>query len=147
MKTALILVQISTLDAYADHYGVDAARELARRWTNRVLHFDGPVVILDQKWPFQDPASRPRYEFVRRVELARDIHFVHDEEIEIPERFLGREADRLAELGIAKIVLGGLWYGPQGAYGAVAEAEGFFKRFFEVIVDQTLTAAGPEVRS
>lgn len=136
---ALVLVQISTLDAYADHFGLDEAYKLARRWRNAVLSFNGRVIIIDQKWPYRDPESKPRYKFVWGVELARPIDFVHYDEPRDWDGFL--ESWIVPALsGVERVDLGGLWYGSDGSYGAVAEAKWFLEKQFDVRVILELTA-------
>lgn len=141
---ALVIVHISTLDAYASQKGVKAAYDLASNWRREVLSWKGPIVVVDQKWPYDPDLSEPRYNFVKRVQLARDIMFVEQRDVDELDEILLEVSKELKKLDVNEVSLGGLWYGGTGEFGAVAEAANFFKnQGFGVSIDKALIAHTP----
>lgn len=127
-KPALVILNISTLDFYADKAGLDEARELVSRMREKILLHDGPVYIVDQRWRFVEPISEPRRDLVHSIQLSRDINWIHyDEGWESWEEFLGSLVKTLKKDGVKNVVLGGLWYDPDRRIGAVSEAEKSFR--------------------
>lgn len=147
MKSALVILNLSTLDLYADKKGVEAARKLADRMRRKIVAHDGPVYVVDQRWPLADPVSRPRHDLVLAVQLSRDIDWIHfDEDWESWERFLDGLALRLAEDRVENVVLGGLWYDPGGRIGEVTEAAERLQDNFEVRIGRDIVGEIPAVR-
>lgn len=137
---ALVIVHLSSLDAYAEHAGLAAANELSRRLQARILEFPGAVYIIDQRWPLGE-FSGPRYNLVLEVELKRAIKFVHfNDRREDWGDFLVKFRAQLLRDGIRDVVLGGVWYHPDGESGCVSEAGKLLKRNLRVRVDPDLVA-------
>lgn len=131
---ALVVVHLSSLDALAEQQGVDTASDLAERLGRAVLSHKGPVVVVDQRWPWAGEISRPRFDLVRGIELQRDIRWTHFREDRQEWRsFLKDLSDDLEAMGVDEVVLGGVWYSPRGV-GCVADAERALKGRFSVRV-------------
>jgi hypothetical protein len=141
---ALVLMNLSTLDLFAEEVGLAPAQDLAMRMVDAVRSHVGPVYVVDQKWPMNDPNSRPRANFRRMVELARDIHWVHyDENNKTWEIFLRDLIFELHEDGVGTVMLGGVWFDPAGKVGAVAEAYHAMTGNFQTAIDTDLVGEIP----
>lgn len=144
MSVGLVVVHLSTLDAYAEQYGVETARDLAERLTEAILEHAGPIYVIDQRWPYAGELSEPREELIRRVRLARDVEWVHfndqEDDWDLFLRALGR---RLKRDGVKTVVLGGMWYSPEGA-GCVSEARDVFGKRLKTRVNPRLVGCIPE---
>ena len=59
MRTALVIVHLSTIDSYAWSVGEDKAAKLAERITAAVRRHRGPVYVVDQFWdgPLRDQVA------------------------------------------------------------------------------------------
>lgn len=135
---ALVIVHLSSLDAFAERAGLAQAYDLAARLRARIVSFGGEVYVIDQRWPFGDYSS-PREKLVRAIELQRDIHFVHfDDQNEDWMVFLREFRAQLIRAGIHHVILGGIWYYPGGEAGCVSEAYGVLRRNLRVRIDQEL---------
>jgi hypothetical protein len=143
MKKALVLIHLSSLDSYVVQYGMEQATQLALRMRAAVLNHDGPVYIVDQRWPFSEPHSIPRHEFVISIQLARDINWIHWDEWNSWEDFLSDLRGQLKRDGVNQIVLGGVWYDPSLEAGCVSETYLYLKNFFLVIIDPSLVGCIP----
>jgi hypothetical protein len=142
-KTALVIVHLSSLDAYADMFGLDKAQELAEKMADSVIRHQGPVFVIDQKWPYNEPYSIPRIWFVRNIQLQTDAKFVHfrddREEYGFFLRTLGRKLD--AE-DVGTVVVGGLWHGDENI-GCVSETAEFLKDYFTVRINPRIVGCIP----
>lgn len=143
---ALVIVDLSTLDSYAQGVGMHAATELAERLKAAILGHRGLVYIIDQKWPYTDWAE-PRYKLVHTTELARDITFLHfDDRSQDWPLFLRRLRTDLVQAGVTSVRLGGVWYFPGSKPGgAVGEAEQTLRKTLRVRVDRALVGSWPKV--
>lgn len=143
MSSALVIVHLSSLDMYADMYGVDTAQDLVDRLVDAVLDHAGPVYIIDQRWPYSEKISDPRLDFVNRVQLARDINWLHFEDDNVVwELFLEHFGNHLKRDKVRTVVLGGVWYSPEGA-GCVSDAQEYLSQSFTVRVNPRLVACVP----
>lgn len=144
MKKALLIVHLSSLDAYADQKGVEEAQALAGRMQKAILEHEGPVYIVDQRWPFVEPYSKPRYDLVHSVQLARDIEWRHWEETwERWDHFLGRLQIEMKQVGVKDVVLAGIWYDPAGQLGCVTESLPSLKKMFRTTIDPEIVGCVP----
>lgn len=143
MSKALLIIHLSSLDAYAGKYGVDKAEELASKMREAILGHKGPVYIVDQRWPLVDPYSRPRFELVHSVQLARDIEWRQWEEWMDWDKFLKELRSEMKRAGVSEVVLGGVWYDPAGDLGCVTESVPVLKRLFRVTVDRDIVGCVP----
>jgi hypothetical protein len=143
MSTGLVIVHLSTLDSYADKYGVELAQDLSNRLREAVLAHVGPVFIIDQRWQYQGEISDPRMDFVQRVQLAREIQWRHFKDQEQDwDVFLQHFKNDLREHGVKNVSLGGMWYSPEGT-GCVAEAQDVLAKSFKVRVNPRLVGCIP----
>ncbi len=120
---ALVIVHLSSLDAYSEQAGLEKASALAEYLRYAILSWEGRVYIIDQRWPFSD-LSEPRRNLVFDVQLKRDIRWTHFDEWRDDWEELMREfGSMLIRDGVREVVLGGVWYEPaDGAQaGAVAD--------------------------
>lgn len=135
---ALVIVHLSSLDAFAEREGMEEARELAARLRDRIVNFMGAVYVIDQRWPAGEH-SAPRYKLVKEIELQRDIRFVHfDDQNDDWMIFLKQFRAQLIRDGIRNVILGGVWYHPGGEAGCVSEAYTVLRRNLRVRVDRDL---------
>lgn len=135
---ALVIVHLSSLDAYAESEGLEKARELADRLREAILSWSGPVYIIDQRWPIGD-FSDARWNLVNDVQLARDIGWTHFEDSwQDWDIFMKKFRSQLIRHGIKQVTLGGVWYDPRGEGGCVADLGRVFKLYFKVKVDKDL---------
>ncbi len=137
---ALVIVHLSSLDAYARHAGVEEAARLADRLEAAVLRWEGPVYVIDQRWPIDRKWSRPRWNFVMNVQIQREIFWKHFDDRIDWDIFMNHFAARLTADGIRNVTLGGVWFHPGKAGGAVNDLrEKLEKKHFRVVVDKSLT--------
>lgn len=138
MKQALVIVHLSSLDAFAERAGMGEAEALADRIKRAVLEQNGPVYVIDQKWPFTN-WSEPRYKLVISVQLQREINWIHfEDDMQEWDIFLSHFRTRLKKDKVTSVVLGGVWYDPGGEAGCVSDAYLALKKDFRVSVDETL---------
>lgn len=124
MKKALVIIHLSSLDAYAEAAGSDKAFELAQRIRKRVDAFRGPVVVVDQGWP-RSKFSKPRENLHKHLYFRNHVEIIPFEDREQDWRlFLERLRDHLLDNGVTNVELGGVWYSPSNPdEGAVGDAE------------------------
>lgn len=135
---ALVIVHLSSLDAYAERTGLEEAQALADRLKEAVLSWPGPVYVIDQRWP-RSEWSEPRWNLVLAVQLIRDIHWAHfDDTRDDWDLFMRHFRAQLIREGVKDVVLGGIWYHPGGEAGCVAEVSKVFRKHFKVTVDKDL---------
>lgn len=135
---ALVIVHLSSLDAYAERNGLEAAGRLADRLRKAILEWKGPVYIIDQRWPITK-WSDPRWRLVNDIQLKRDIGWQHfDDSNDDWGIFMTHFRAQLIREGIKEVVLGGVWYYPGGESGCVSEIRDKFRRYFKTTVDEDL---------
>lgn len=146
---ALVLVHLSSLDAYAELEGDAAAGRLAERMLEGAETHDGPVFVVDQGWAYRGRRSEARRALARALRLLmleKDVLWVRWNETDVDwPRFLLELADLLADKGVTSVRLGGVWYDPGGELGCTTEAAQFLSSRFEVRVDDRLVACVPGV--
>lgn len=143
MSNALVIVHLSSLDSYAEKYGVAVAQDLADRLSEAILTHAGPVFIIDQRWPYTEGISDPRVNLVQHVQLARDIKWSHfDDRSDDWDIYLEHLRKALLRAGVKNIILGGMWYSPEGA-GCVSDAQTVLVKNFMVRVNPRLVGCIP----
>ena len=108
MRTALVIVHLSTIDSYAWNIGEDKARQLAERIVSAVRKHRGPVYIIDQFW---DGELRNDVALAIADVPVKWIKF--DEDLSDWKRFLPSLKRRLSRDGVTAVILGGAWYDPK----------------------------------
>lgn len=144
---ALAIVNLSTLDAYTDHYGEEKGAKFAYKLYEKIVGFKGPVYIVEQE-TILTKNSNPRVALKRSLFpllLRKDIHFItfEDNKEDWPH-FLVGFLERLLEDGVDELVIGGLWDDPKLEVGAVAEAYKYFNQTIPTTVDPSISAPFPE---
>lgn len=135
---ALVIVHLSSLDAYARQAGMDEAFALADRLKNAILGWNGPVYVVDQRWPI-DKWAKPRWELVTDVQLKREIRWSHfDDTRDDWGLFVRHFRAQLIRDGVKNVVLGGVWYHPGSESGCVSDIYRSFKKYFHATVDENL---------
>lgn len=138
---ALVIVHLSSLDAYAERAGLEKAFALAERLAEAILSWRGPVYVIDQRWP-RGEWSEPRLETVFEVQLQRDIEWIFfDEWREDWEESMKKFRATLIRDGIKEVFLGGVWYDTSHKVGAVAELARFLKTRFRVSIRTDLVGS------
>lgn len=140
---ALVIVHLSSLDAYAERAGLGKAKQLADRLKDAILKWKGPVYVIDQRWPL-NKWSDPRWNLVQEVQLKRDIQWAHfDDSADDWGIFMRHFRTQLIREGVKEVTLGGVWYYPGGESGCVSEIQDVFRRHFKVKVDEDLVGCWP----
>jgi hypothetical protein len=156
-KTALVLIHLSSIDSYADHFrqedpAFDGAWALSQRIAAAAIEHDGPVVICDQDWDYADIHSRPRFSMEEEIARSgRKVTRIHFDEDESPwEPFLKKLKKTLERLDVDKVILGGVWFDPDQKDGCVTATYEYLEQYFDtkvasdlVGVEQDLTPYGP----
>lgn len=108
MRTALVIVHLSTIDSYAWTIGEEKAWQLADRIIRAVRRHKGPVYIVDQFWdgPLRD-------HIVAEVRDVPVTWIKFDEDVSDWDRFLSSLKRRLVRDKVTNVVLGGVWYDPK----------------------------------
>jgi hypothetical protein len=132
----LLIVHLSSLDAYANYCGRAAGRELAERIVDaayRARRRGDRVYVIDQFWrgSLRDAAA------ARLRDLgATFIRF--DEHTSSWKWFLPRLAGKLRRDGVSEVTLGGVWYSPRHDTGCVTEVYLYLRERMPVTVDEDL---------
>lgn len=125
MRTALVIVHLSSIDSYAEFVGTPAAAQLSERITSAVRAHRGPVYIIDQGWdgPLRNAA-------VKRMHgvHGRWLHF--DEDVDDWNRFLPAFKRQLTRERVDQVVIGGIWYDPDLKTGCATEVYLYLRRAF-----------------
>jgi hypothetical protein len=138
---ALVIVHLSSLDAYAEKAGLEEAFALADRLKEAILGWDGPVYVIDQRWP-RGASSEPRWNLVTDVQLRREIRWSHfRDDHDDWNLFMKHFRSELLRAGVKEVVLGGVWYYAGG--GCVADIQQVLKRNLRVTVDKDLVGCWP----
>lgn len=141
---ALVIVHLSSLDAYARHAGVEEAVALADRMKVAILSWEGPVYVIDQRWPI-DEWAQARWDLVTDVQLKRDIRWTHFDDSTDWGLFMRHFRAQLIRDGIKNVVLGGVWYSPGSESGCVSEISKVLKSHIHVQVDEDLVGCWAQV--
>ena len=116
MRTALVIVHLSTIDSYAWNIGEEKARQLADRLVSAIRKHRGPVYIIDQFW---DGPLRSHIVAAVAEIPAKWIEF--DEDVGDWKRFLPSLKRRLSRDKVTDVVVGGVWFDPTLATGCATE--------------------------
>ncbi len=116
MRTALVIVHLSTIDSYAWTIGEANARQLADRIVSAVRKHKGPVYIVDQFW---DGPLRDHIVAAIADVPVKWIRF--DEDVESWDRFLPSLKRKLARDKVTNAVIGGVWFDPTLKEGCATE--------------------------
>ena len=108
MRTALVIVHLSTIDSYAWTIGEDKAKQLADRIIRAVRKHDGPVYIVDQYWD-----GKLRDYVIAGIGGVPVKWIKFDEDVSDWNKFLPSLKRRLTRDGVTNVVIGGVWYDPQ----------------------------------
>lgn len=141
---ALVIVHLSSLDAFAKHAGIAAAFALAARLKRAILAWKGLIYVIDQRWPIRDE-SEPRWKLVNEVQLQKDIRWIHfDDDEQDWEIFLRHFRAELIRAGVKDVVLGGVWFHPGTSAGSVSEVYRALRKHMRVQVNQDLVGVWSE---
>lgn len=153
---ALVVLNISSIDALADAYGIGAADTYVQALLEEIKRFHGRVYIVDQKWPVSGKLSGPRLRFERRLlplMVGRDVERVRFDDRR--EEF----ADVLAKLwrllqrdGVDRVYLGGLWFNRALHEAALDEGEGavayqYLRQYYPTRVIWNIAAVPPHLQT
>lgn len=138
--TALLILDLSSLDAYTDLCGSAAGEALGYVLEDAVEHTTCMVFLTDQEWEYSGRASRPRQHFHEVTQNRTDIVRIHfDEDTEEWAQLAERLGTLFRERQISRVILGGLWATTDGSSGGVNEAKKLLeKQGFTCSIDQNL---------
>lgn len=133
---ALVIVHLSSLDAFADACGKHEARALADAIVyaaKDAIRAGQLVYVIDQFWlgPIRDPAA----EELRRLG-AMFIRF--DEDTASWDWFLPRLHGRLRRDGVTRVTIGGLWFDPDLKTGCATKVYRYLRAQMPAAVDEDI---------
>jgi hypothetical protein len=137
---ALLILDLSSLDAYTDLCGSAAGEALGYVLEDAVEHTTCTVFLTDQEWEYSGRASRPRQHFHEVTQNRTDIVRIHfDEDTEEWDRLIEHLGTLFRERQITSVILGGLWATADGSSGGVNEAKRLLEGHgFRCYIDQNL---------
>ena len=122
-RTALLVLDLSSLDSYTDSNGPSAGEELSFALLDAMLLHAGPVFLTDQEWEDAGRVSRPRRSLEEGLKARPDITRLHfDEDTQDWEEAMQELSRLLRDQRVTRIILGGLWATRDGSSGGVNEA-------------------------
>lgn len=134
----LLLVHLSSLDAYTDRYGPICAHSLRRRLRTRIAA-SACVVATDQGWPCGADSVPRRLLYRTLAAHPAATIFPHDEETDGWSSPMDRLADLLVSGGVDVVVVGGVWLDADSAGGCVAAtAEALRSRGIHATIERSL---------
>lgn len=144
VPTALVVVHLSSLDAYAWHaseYGqTDRAPRLGSTLARAIAEHDGPVVVVDQQWSLRTPFAAARRLVLEAIDARPGVVTIRfDEATDSWRRFLPRLRVALEKAGVSRVHVGGLWREMPGQGGCVTRVARYLQRTFQVWVDSSIT--------
>jgi hypothetical protein len=143
---ALVIVHLSSLDAFTYEYGFANGAEVACQLTFAIQAHAGLVVVLDQGWPFNGETSDPRQLVLKTLEKhPQVIWFSHSEDTPVdfdpwdqPMQQLG---NLLHDHGITSVILGGCFASKDDTQGCVnATQKALEMQRFVCQIDEDLCA-------
>jgi len=142
-KEALVIVHLSSLDAYTEEIGSWTGGDLAEAIAAAIKFHEGPVYIVDQGWEDEGKPSEPRMwlldEIEKRSQSLPPIVWIHFDEAEQPwPPFLWRLRRRLERDGVSRVVIGGLWYDDTGKTGCVTHVHRYLAKYFDARVSGSI---------
>lgn len=137
---ALVIVHLSSLDAFAAECGKPEARALADAIVyaaKDALRAGRRVYVIDQFWsgPIRDPAAA-----VLRQIGAAFLRF--DEQQASWGWFLPRLRGRLRRDGVTRVTIGGLWFDPNLKTGCATEVYRYLREQMPTTVDEDIVGCG-----
>lgn len=136
---ALVIVHLSSLDAYTDHAGSEEGKLLGERLTQAILSHPGPVIIVDQDWETGYRASRPRESLLEAIQHRQGIVWIKfDEAVESWDDFFPKLYAALDEQGATSAVIGGIWYEPSLHTGCATFVYLQLRQRMPAVVDEDL---------
>jgi hypothetical protein len=135
-KSALIIVHLSSLDAFTDTYGFANGAYVAGQLFVAIAEHAGLVVVLDQGWPRSGAESDPRQLVLNALEKhPQVVWFPHTEDTPVDidpwEQPMEQLGQLLRDHEITRVVLGGCFATDDDSGGCVnevrrrLEAQGF----------------------
>ena len=133
---ALVIVHLSSLDAFALECGKWPARGLAEMIIHAAkvaIETRKKVYVIDQFWsgPIRDPAA-----MALRQLGAEFIRF--DEDVASWDWFLPRLWGRLRRDSITGVTIGGLWFDPSLKTGCATEVYQYLRTRVPTVVDEDI---------
>jgi hypothetical protein len=133
MRTALVIVHLSTIDSYAWTIGEDKAKQLADRIIAAVRKHQGPVYIVDQFWD-----GELRDYVIAGIADVPVTWMKFDEDVSDWKRFLASLKRRLTKDGVTNVVLGGVWYDPDLKEGCATTVYVYLAPLWPTKVDKNI---------
>jgi hypothetical protein len=133
MRTALVIVHLSSIDSYAWTIDEAKAKQLAERLVRAIRKHRGPVYIVDQLW---DGPLRELVAAAIRDVPAKWIEF--DEDVSDWKRFLPALKRRLTRDHVTDVVIGGVWFDPKLKEGCATTVYLYLLSTLPTKVDKTL---------
>lgn len=144
-KTSLVLVHLSSLDAFADYHSMEDPEfletwALVERIAKAAINHDGPLVVVDQDWPPLGAHSRPRFFLEDAISRSgRKVYRIHFDEAESDwAPFLQKLKKVLKKIGVTKVVLGGVWFEQDQSSGYVTATYQYLAKYFQTKVASDL---------
>jgi len=140
----LVIVHLSSLDAYAWHAAASGqdhlALELGAAIAGAISAHNGPVIVVDQQWDTQSPFAAVRLPALAAVAARPGVLVLHFDEATSSWRgFLPRLRATLDRHGVPGVRLGGLWRDLPEQGGCVSRVARYLRRSFQVRIDPGIT--------
>jgi len=139
MRTALVIVHLSTIDSYAWTVGEAKAKPLAERIIRAIRKHRGPVYIVDQFW---DGPLREQIVVAVADVPAKWIEF--DEDISDWKRFLPSLKRRLTRDRVTNVIIGGVWFDPKLKEGCATEVYLYLLSTIPTKVDKSIVGCATD---
>lgn len=141
---ALVIVHLSSLDAFTALVGEKEGWELARHLAVAVRDNPGWVFVADQGWDDDRPESAPRQWLISEIEGIPRITWIRfDEDLQPWEPFLRQLRKLLEARDIQKVWIGGVWYDPALKGGCATAVYLYLKKYFDANVVPELVGCEP----
>jgi hypothetical protein len=139
MTTALVIVHLSSLDAFTWTVGADTGAALASSLVQAIKQHRGAIYVIDQKWPLRGAAEqRPRRAVLAALARRKHVTLPFDEATASWDWFLPRLRGRLRRDGVTRVVLGGIWWTKHGRSGCVNATHRYLRADFDVTLDTNI---------
>lgn len=145
---ALVIVHLSSLDAFTDHYGLKKGMELGNRIAEAIEDFDGTIYVIDQGWPLRKGhVSDPRREVIKAIhgtELRKDVRRItFDQSSQDWPKFVHEFSDMLLSEGVDRVLIGGVWFDPEYDMGCTSDVFLQLRDLMEARVDPAIAGCVP----
>ena len=106
----LVIVHLSSLDAYTDEKGQSQGEALGYEIGEAIRLFSGPVFVTDQEWEYCGKQCLPR-KYVEEVLQSHShvVPFYHDESIHEWEEAMQKLGHLIRSCGVSHLTIGGMW--------------------------------------